>query len=75
MAAFLVGYCIGTDMKLAVETFAQNQQRQAMYMEIVAATGTAAYCSQKGDNDQNNNPYSEQRPHCSVGGRNLIGNP
>lgn len=75
MAAFLVGYCIGTDMKLAVETFAQNQQRQAMYVEIVAATGTAADRSQKGDNDQYNNPYAEQCPHGSIGGRNLIGNP
>ena len=46
-------------MKLAVETFAQDQQSDAVHVEVVAAPWTFTQCNQNGGNNQKNNPDGE----------------
>lgn len=72
------GHClqgfVAAYMKLAVETFAQNQKSHSVHMEIVAAARTFTERGQKGYQYQDSNPEAKQSSHCFVGGRNGVGN-
>ncbi len=46
-------------MKLAMEAFAQDQQSDAVHVEVVAAPWTFTECNQNRGNNQKNNPDGE----------------
>ena len=54
-------------MQLAVEALPQNQQRDPVHMEIVAATGASAERDHEGENNQKYNPDNKYGSHGAIG--------
>ena len=69
---FFNRYFIGTDVKLTMEAFTENQQGHSIGMEIVAASRTFTdgnhYCCQY----QKDEPDAEECPHGPGGGGNVM---